>query len=374
MSDLLTLPGFTDLYARLREPGPSRRGNLQSETRAAYAAGFTRVCAAPDTDPAMDSTATVELVQHHAATADAASVLPMAALTIGLDGDRLTELATLQALGCVAASQADQPIADTRLLYDAMAYAASFDFPLIMRARDSRLGINGCVHEGTMATRLGLPGVPAASETIALARLLELLRETGGQLHVSRLSTARAVQMISEARDAGLSVTADVGIAHLYFTEDDIGGFDSRYASSVPFRTSADREALREGVRQGVIDAICSDHAPLDNDAALAPFPVVEPGLSMFDRFMPLWLALPSYCDIDFDRALNAVTRAPEAILKLAPSTDTIQVDATATADTWWSRGRNSPLVDTWQLADGTALSGKVVCIERQSDDVTLAL
>lgn len=372
MSDVLTLPGFTDLYARMREPGPSRRGTLKSESLAALAAGFTRVCAAPDTEPAIDSTETVELVQHHAAASTGAAVLPIAALTLGLAGERLTELATLQALGCVAVSQADAPIADTRLLYDAMAYAASFDLPLIMRARDARLGINGCAHEGHIATRLGLPGIPAAAETIALARLLELLRETGGRLHVSRLSTARAVAMIAEARDAGLAVTADVGIAHLFFREDDIDGFDSRFASSVPFRTEHDRKALCDGVQLGIIDAICSDHAPLDNDAALAPFPVVEPGISIFDTFMSMWLALPTHCGIQFDRALAAVTTAPESILQLPTTSDSIHVAVDKTADTWRSRGRNSPLIDSRHIREDLSLQGQVLRVDLNGETVTL--
>ncbi len=360
MSNTLTLPGFTDLYARMREPGPSRRGTLASESRAALAAGFTRVCAAPDTNPATDSTATVELVQHHADASNGAKVLPMAALTVGLQGERLTELATLKHLGCVAASQADESFADTRLLYDAMAYAASFDFPLIMRARDARLGINGCAHEGPVATRLGLHGIPSAAETIPLARLLELLRETGGRLHVTRLSTARAVDMIAEARNAGLAVTADVGISHLYFTEGDIDGFDARFASAVPFRSSADRDALRRGVRDGIIDAICSDHAPLDTDASLAPFPQVEPGLSVFDRFIGLWLALPEYCGIPSNRALDAVSAAPENILGLSPTNDTIEVTTDSISDAWLSHGRNSPLATAAVLPDGTPLPGCV--------------
>ena len=364
MSRELTLPGFTDLYARLREPGPARRGTLASETQAALAAGFTRICASPDTEPATDATATVELVRHHAAAAGGARVLPVAALTTGLHGERLTELATLKGLGCVAASQADEPIADTRLLYDAMAYAASFELPLIMRARDARLGINGCAHEGAVATRLGLPGIPAAAETIALARLLELLRETGGKLHISRVSTARAVAMIGEAKRANLAVSCDVGIAHLYFTEEDIDGFDARYASSVPFRSAVDREALRAGVREGTIDAICSDHAPLDPDASLAPFPRVEPGLSMYDRFIGLWLALPDCCDIPFERALDAVSDAPSRILGLDATPDTIRIDRDTTSGQWLSRGSNSPLLETAALADGTALPGQVVGVD----------
>jgi len=346
---LLALPGFTDLYARLREPGPSRRGTLASECRAALAGGFTRVCAAPDTEPAIDSTATVELVLRHAAAAGGARVLPIAALTVGLRGEAMAELATLQGIGCVAAGQGDAPLADTRLLRDAMAYAAGFDIPLIMRAQDARIGIHGCAHDGEVAMRLGLRGIPVSAETIALARLIELVHETGARVHVSRLSSARAVAQVREAKAAGLPISADVGIAHLHFTERDLDGFDARFASAVPFRTEADRDALRGGVADGTIEAICSDHAPLDADALLAPFPQVEPGLATFDRFLPMLLALPEVAGIPLQRAVEAVTRGPAKVLGLPPLPgDVVLVDVGKTVDpgTWWSAGVNLPVLD----------------------------
>ena len=177
-SALLLLPGFTDLYTRLREPGLTRKGNIASETRAALAAGFTQVVCAPDTSPAIDTVATVEMIRQRAAVSQGASVLPMAALTIGLAGEQLAELATLQAAGCIVAGQADVPIDNTNVVHSAMQYAASFDLPLFMTPRDAQLGAQGCAHAGAMATQLGLPEIPVAAETVALARLLELSRET----------------------------------------------------------------------------------------------------------------------------------------------------------------------------------------------------
>jgi len=349
----LALPGFTDLYARLREPGPSRRGTLATECRAALAGGFTRVCAAPDTDPAIDSTATVELVLRHAAAAEAARVLPIAALTVGLHGEALAELATLQRAGCIAAGMADRALADTRLLRDAMAYAKSFDIPLVLRARDARLGIDGCAHDGPVATRLGLRAIPVAAESIALARLIELMHDTGARVHVSRVSSARAVTLLRDARTAGLPISADVGIAHLHFTEQDLDGFDARFASAVPFRSASDRAALRQGVADGVIDAICSDHAPLDADASLAPFPQVEPGLSIFDRFLPMLLALPEIADITLSRAVQAVTRSAADVLGAdTPHADVVLVAARQRIDPGvrWSTGANLPVLDASSL------------------------
>ena len=312
---LVALPGFTDLYGRLREPGPSRRGTLASETRAALAGGFTTVLCAPDTDPVIDSTATLELIRRRAALAPAARVAPIAALTKGLDGRELAELATLAAAGAVAAGQADRPIEHTGVLRSAMRYAASFDLPLIMRAQDAHLGAGGCAHEGAVATRLGLPGISVTAETVALARLLELCRDTGCRLHVSRLSTARGVAMLADAKREGLPVTADVGIHHLFFTDHAIAGFDARFRSAVPFRGTEDRAALREGLAEGTIDAICSDHAPEDSDARLAPFAACAPGLSAYDRFLPLLLALPRVGGVPLGRVLDAVTGGPGRVL-----------------------------------------------------------
>ena len=360
---LVALRGFTDLYGRLREPGPPGRGTLASETRAALAGGFTRVLCAPDTDPVLDDTATLELIRRRAAEEPAARVLPMAALTRGLEGGELAPLATLGKLGAVAAGQADRALEDASVLRSAMQYAATFDMPLVMTPRDAHLGADGCAHEGAVATRLGLPGIPVAAETAALARLLELARDSGCRLHVSRLSSARGVELVAEAKRSGLALTADVGIHHLFFTESEIDGFDARYRSAVPFRSAADREALRDGVRSGTIDAICSDHAPLDGDARLAPFPACAAGLAAYDHFLPLLLALPALLDLPPSQLLERVTDGPSRVLGLdtpesagAPvegmTADLILVDSGAGARTPLSAGRNTPLDGVGNLAE----------------------
>lgn len=312
---LVAFPGMTDLYSRLREPGLTRKGSIATETQAALAAGFTRVLCSPDTQPAIDSVATVELVRHRAEIGRGAQVLPMAALTVGLQGEQLSELATLQAAGCPAAGQADHPLESSTVLYSAMEYAASFDMPLFMTARDAQLGAGGCAHSGAMATRLGLPGIPVAAETVALARLLELCSETGCRLHVSRISSARAVQMIAAAKQQGLPVSCDVGLHHLFFTDEHLAGYDAAFHSTVPFRGKADRQALRQGVADGVIDAICSDHAPHDRDASLAPFPATEAGLAAYQWAVPLILQLPEILELPLHRIIDKFSDAPRQIM-----------------------------------------------------------
>ena len=250
-----------------------------------------------------------------------ATIIPMAALTVGLQGEQLSELATLQAAGCAVASQADQPILSTTVLYSAMQYATSFNMPLLLNPRDPQLGIDGCAHNGAVATRLGLPVIPVAAETVDLARIIELCRETSCPLHVSRISSERAVQQISEAKQAGLPITCDVGIHHLFFTDDLLQGYDAAFHSAVPFRGKPDRQALRDALRSGVIDAICSDHAPHDIDAGLAPFPVTEPGLSAYRWFIPLLLQLPQITGLSFSQLIDKLHLAPTRILGKSAST-----------------------------------------------------
>ena len=386
-SHFIACPGFIDLYARLCEPGFTRKGTIASESYAALAGGFTTVLCAPDTDPVIDSTATVELIRQRANAVSGARIWPMAAITRNLQGELLSELATLQAAGCVAASGADQPIDNTQVMLSVMEYAASFDLLLIMTPRDAHLAGNGCVHAGAIATRLGLPSIPAAAETVALAQLLELCEHTQVRLHVSRLSTARAVQMIDDAKQRGLNVTADVGIHHLLFTSEQIKGFDVSYHSQVPFRTVSDRAALRTGIQSGVIDAICSDHAPHDSDAKLAPFASSAPGLSAFDAFLPLLLSLPKIMDISLLDLIALVTTGPARVLgkdtlaTLATgsdvNTDLIMFDPQAVVElseaSMRSMGKNSPLLGANNLMDcsdeSASLTGQVVfsCVPSMS-------
>ncbi len=309
--------GFIDLYTRLCEPGLKRRGNIQHETGLAKQAGFKRLVCSPDTQPCIDSTATVEQILSIAKAQAACKLHPMGALTADLAGVKLTELTTLHAAGCVTFGQADQPINDSAVLLRAMEYAATFNIPLSLTALDVALAGNGCVHDGPIASQYGLPAIPALAETAGLTRLLELANASGCRIHISRISCARSVQMIRDTKRSGLNITCDVGIHHLFFTDEQISGYDARFHSAVPFRGQADRDALRQGVADGVIDAICSDHAPLDSDARLAPLPATAPGLACYPQFLPLFLALPKLLGTELETLLPTVTTAPARVLGL---------------------------------------------------------
>lgn len=376
----LAVPGLIDLYARLREPGFTRKGTIGSESAAAKRAGFTRILCTPDTEPAIDSVATVELVRQRTGTAaEGVKIIPMAALTVGLAGEHLTELATLQAAGCALATQADTPLMSTTVLHSAMEYAASFDMPLLMTARDAQLGAQGCAHAGAVATRLGLPQIPVAAETVALARLIELCRDTGCQMHISRISSSRAVRQIDEAKQAGLPITCDVGIQHIFYIDALIAGYDASFNSAVPFRSAKDRQALREGLASGVIDAICSDHAPHDRDAALAPFPETEPGLSTYDWFIPLLMQVPDATGLSLQKVIEKLIAMPAALLNL-PYPSTITVGKAADfillapeerpliADNIISAGQNNPLaIHKPENLGLQSLRGRVKAVVTQS-------
>lgn len=373
---MIACPGFIDLYARLREPGFSRKGTIDSESRAALKAGFTTVFCAPDTNPVIDSTATVELIKQKANSAAHARIVPIAALTVGLDGERLTEMATLHRSGCRILGHADKPFKNNGVLLSAMEYASSFDIPVMIRPIDPTIARDGCAHAGAVASRLGLPGLPVAAETVAQAQLIELCRSTGCQLHLSRLSSARSIELVRQAKNDHLPVTADVGIHHLFFTHKQIDGFNVDFHSAVPFRSEADRDALRAGLRDGTIDAICSDHAPHDQDAKLAPFPSSGAGLSAYDGFLPLLLSLPDLLNLSYTDVISKVTTGPARItdpdcdysLNAGSVADIILIDPAAPAelneDELVSQGRNTPLAGLSRLnidTDSTiSLAGQV--------------
>ena len=373
---MIACPGFIDLYARLREPGFSRKGTIDSESRAALKAGFTTVFCAPDTNPVIDSTATVELIKQKANSAAHARIVCIAALTAGLDGERLTEMATLHRSGCRILGHADKPFKNNGVLLSAMEYASSFDIPVMIRPIDPTIARDGCAHAGAVASRLGLPGLPVAAETVAQAQLIELCRSTGCRLHLSRLSSARSIELVRQAKNDHLPVTADVGIHHLFFTHKQIDGFNVDFHSAVPFRSEADRDALRAGLRDGTIDAICSDHAPHDQDAKLAPFPSSGAGLSAYDGFLPLLLSLPDLLNLSYTDVISKVTTGPARItdpdcdysLNAGSVADIILIDPTAPAelneDELVSQGRNTPLAGLSRLNIDTdsaiSLTGQV--------------
>jgi dihydroorotase len=314
---LCVIPGLVDLCARLREPGQEYKATIDSECRAAAAGGITTLCCPPDTDPVIDTPAVIELIHHRARQTGAARVVGLGALTQGLDGVRLSEMAALKQAGCIGVSNALTPLASTLIQRRAFEYAATFDLTVYLHADDAALSANGCIHEGHVSTRLGLPGIPEAAETVAVARDLALIQQTGVRAHFGRLTTHRAVRMVARAQFDGVPVTADVAVPYLYLTELDAIDFSADYHFMPPLRTQEDREGLREGLRGGTLSAICSDHQPHEADAKLMPFPATQPGASGLDSLLPLTLKLVAENHLLLPDAIARVTCGPARILNL---------------------------------------------------------
>jgi dihydroorotase len=319
---LIVCPGLVDLSARLREPGHEQKATIASETRAAAAAGITTLCCPPDTVPVIDTPAVAQLVRQIAERHGYAQVLPAGAVTQGLEGCQITEMAALKAAGCPVLSQADRPIRNSQVVRRALEYAATFGLTLFLQPQDADLGEGGCAHEGRIATRLGLPGIPEAAETVAVARALALAEQTGARIHFRGLSTARGAEMLAEAKARGILASADVALHQLFLTEDELDGFDSDCHVIPPFRTLADRDALRAAVAEGVIEALCSDHQPHDADAKEAPFPETAPGISALETLLPLTLCLVAEGVLDLPNAIARLTTGPAEILGHPPGRD----------------------------------------------------
>lgn len=360
----IVCPGLIDLQARLREPGEEHKASMQSELSAAIRGGVTSVCVPPDTNPAIDTPAMVHMVRQRGRRLQKARVYPVGALTTELKGERLTDMAALRDAGCTALSNGDKIIDNTLVMRRAMQYASTFDLTVFLTPLDHWLKGNGCVHEGEVSTRLGLPAVPEAAEVVALARDLALIETTGVRAHITQVSCARSVEKIREAKSRGLKVTAAVSAHHLHLSEQDVGDFDTRYHVMPPLRSIADRDALREGLATGVIDAICSDHQPHGLDAKLAPFSESAPGIAGLETLLSLSLKLVEEDVLSLSEAISRVTIQPARILGIDVGTLSPQMPADACVidlnENWVvnvnqfaSQGRNSPF-------EGQTVLGKV--------------
>ncbi len=314
-SGLIVMPGLIDLAARLREPGYEYMATLESEMQAVVAGGVTSLACPPDTDPPLDEPGLVEMLKHRARSLNQCRVFPIGALTYGLKGAELTEMVELTDAGCKAFSQADAPLIDTRVLMRAMQYAATFGYSVWLRPQDSFLAKNGVAHDGEVATRLGLPAIPVVAETTALATILQLARATGVTLHICRLSSAVGVEMLRAAKREGLPVTCDVDINHLHLTEMDIGYFDANCHLVPPLRSLRDKDGLRAGLLDGTIDAVCSNHSPVDDDAKQLPFAEAEAGATGIELLLPLVLKWAEQAKIPLLDVLSRVTINPAKIL-----------------------------------------------------------
>jgi dihydroorotase len=361
---LVVCPGFIDIAARLREPGFEYKATLESEMEAAVAGGVTSLACPPDTDPPLDEPGLVDMLRRRAKALSRARVYPIGALTVKLEGERLTEMAQLAEAGCVAFSQANAPINDTQVLWRALQYAATFGFRVWLRPQDASLGKGGVAHDGEVATRLGLPGIPSFAETIALATTLELVRATGARVHFCRLSSAGAVEMMRAAKREGLAVTCDVAIHHLHLCEVDLGYFDSNCRLEPPLRSQRDRDALARGLEEGVIDCVCSDHTPVDDDGKHLPFAEAEPGATGLELLLPLTLKWGEARKLPLAKSLARITSNAAELLgvatgRLAPGApaDVAVFDPKATfrvsPQTLRSQGKHTPFT-------GYELAGRV--------------
>jgi dihydroorotase len=289
-SGLVVAPGLVDLSARLREPGYEYKATLESEMQAAMQGGVTTLVCPPDTDPVLDEPGLVEMLKHRARILNQANVHPLGALTMGLKGQALTEMAELTEAGCIGFSQAEEPILDTTVLLRAMQYAKTFGYTVWLRPQDAHIGRGGVAHSGPLASRLGLSGVPVMAETIALHTIFELMRATGARVHLCRMSSSAGLALVAAAKKEGLPVTCDVGAHHLHLTDADIGFFDSNARFNPPLRSQRDRDAIRAALEDGTIDAICSDHTPVDDDEKLLPFAEASPGSTGLELLLSLVL------------------------------------------------------------------------------------
>jgi dihydroorotase len=363
-SNLIVCPGLVDLSARLREPGLEYKATLASEIGAAIAGGITSLACSPDTDPPLDEPGLVAMLKYRAKNLNQAHVYPIGALTQGLKGELLTEMAELQDAGCIAFSQCDQPFASMRVMMHAMQYALTFGLGVWLRPQEASLAKGGVAHDGEVATRLGLPAISVCAETVALSNILLLARETGAMVHLCRLSSAEGVAMVRAAKKENLPVTCDVGANYMHLTEMDIGLFDSNCHLVPPLRGLRDLDAIRAGLQDGTIDAICSDHAPVDEDAKLLPFAEAEAGASGLELLLPLTLKWAAETKTRLNAALAKITSAPASILGV--NAGHLSVGAAADLcifdpDNFWkveaaamkSQGKNTPFT-------GLELQGRV--------------
>jgi dihydroorotase len=355
-SEQIVCPGLIDLCARLREPGQEYKTTIASESLAAASGGITTLCCPPDTNPVIDTPAVTEFIRLRAAATGKARIVTLAALTKGLGGEQLSEMAALKKAGCVGVSNAMKPLLNSLIQRRALEYAATYDLTVFLYANDPWLANSGCAHEGRVATRLGLPGIPEAAETAAVARDLALIEQTGVRAHFCRLTTGRAAQMVARAQFDGAAVTADVATPYLYLSEVDISDFDSQCHLLPPLRTVEDRQRLRDALQQGTLSALCSDHQPHEADAKLGPFPATEPGISGLDSLLPLSLQLVDEQAINMQDLIHRLTAGPAKILGLPYGTMTIGATADICifhpgmiwqldSNTIQSRGHNTPFM-----------------------------
>lgn len=359
------LPGLVDLSARLREPGYEYLATLESEMEAASAGGVTALCCPPDTNPPLDEPGLVEMLVHRASNQQRSHVYPIGALTEQLKGQCLTEMGELSEAGCVSFSQANCPLIDTQVLMRSLQYAGTFGFSVWLYPQDFYLSQGGVAHDGEVATRLGLSGIPVSAEVIAIQTIITLMQKIKVKVHLCRLSTADGVALVRQAQLDGMTLTCDISVQHLHLTEHDVGYFNTHCRLIPPLRTLRDRDALRTGLREGVIQAVVSDHAPLDGDVKQLPFAKAKVGASALELLLPLVVQWAEQENMPLLTAIQKVTTGPAQVMGLdlgrltvGSSADLCVFDPTCewsvTPQSLVSQGKNTPFLNT-------CLQGRVI-------------
>lgn len=366
------VPGLVDTCCRPHLQHPHGT-TLADEAKAAAKCGFTALCIPPDGDLIIDSTANVAR-QKQQGESHLPHLFPIGALTKQLLGESMTDMSALAKSGCIALSQAMQPMKDLTVLKHCYHYASSFNLLIVIQPFEAALSQGGIIHEGVMSAHLGLPGIPTISETIAIAQHLALIKETGVNAHFTCLSSRDGVELIRQAKKEGLKITADCAMHSLHLTEMDVANFDANCHVYPPLRSLDDREGLLEGLRDGTLDAICSDHRPLDSVAKLAPFGDTTPGLSSIDTFLGLGLHLVAHQNIPLPLLFRSITHGPARIfnlpagsLSLGAKADVCIIDPSRSyqvgENALHSNGRNSPFKN-WELEGQvvmTLINGMIV-------------
>ena len=368
-------PGFVDLHCHLREPGFEEKETIADGTRAAARGGFTSVCPMANTQPPVDSRAVVEYVERTARAVGAVRVFPVAAVTKGMEGKELVEMGELAKAGVVAFSDDGKPVANARIMRAALEYGKMFDRPIMPHSEDPELAAGGVMNEGPVATRLGLKGWPAAAEEVMIARDLELAALTGGRLHVAHVSTAGGVELVRRAKVRGIRVTAEATPHHLALTDEWVAGarwdgrraepYDTNTKVNPPLRTEADRRALLEGLRDGTIDAIATDHAPHSVVDKLCEYDQAAFGISGFETALATLLRLVRNEELDLKLVLEKLTLGPARAFGLEAGTLVVGAPAdvvvfgpnlrwTVDPREFASKGKNTPLA-------GLPVVGKVI-------------
>ena len=370
----LVLPGFVDLHVHFREPGFEYKESIQSGAAAAVAGGFTSVCCMPNTNPVNDNQAITELMLDRARAAGLANVFPIGAITKGSEGKELAEIGDLRRAGCVAISDDGKPVMNSLVMRRAMEYALAFDVPVVDHCEDLHLAEGGCMNEGAISTELGLPGMPAAAEDVMVARNVALAELTGARLHLAHISTEGSVRMVREAKSRGLKVTAEACPHHFTITEETVRGYNTYAKMNPPLRTWKDVQAIKEGLRDGTIDVIATDHAPHASQEKQLGFTEAPFGIVGLETALPLTLALVDEGVLSLESAVDKLSTAPAKAFGLAKGTLAVGADADVAIvdqqEQWEvdpakfrSKSRNTPFAG-WKVkgrVTTTIVSGRVV-------------